>query len=182
MKSPDEIKKGLEYCSKVKGKCKGCPCYSDSECSIHLAADALAYIQQLEEREWNLFDLLSSAWHGKQYYFKQEDGSVYSRESCQYLTFDQAIDEFAHSLAVVPGNNEFQYETGFIKGFEAAYPKWISVKERLPERAMKCLVRSKAGRTFTTWYDPEVYRFAPHFAKSNVTHWMHLPCAPKEEA
>lgn len=49
MKSPDEIKKGLEYCSKVKGKCKDCPCYSDSECSIHLAADALTYIRQLEE-------------------------------------------------------------------------------------------------------------------------------------
>lgn len=48
MKTPDEIKKGLEYCSKVKGKCKDCPCYSDSECSIHLAADALAYIKQLE--------------------------------------------------------------------------------------------------------------------------------------
>lgn len=24
MKTPDEIKKGLEYCSKVKGKCKDC--------------------------------------------------------------------------------------------------------------------------------------------------------------
>lgn len=69
----------------------------------------------------------------------------------------------------------------YIQQLEAAQPKWISVKERLPERAMKCIVRSKAGRTFTTWYDPEVYRFVPHFAKSNITHWMHLPKAPKED-
>ena len=29
-------------------------------------------------------------------------------------------------------DNRFQYETGFVKGFESAQPKWISVEERLP--------------------------------------------------
>ena len=129
MKAPDEIKKGLEMCGVIRGRCKGCPYDGNAECVSNHSADALAYIQQLEEDRKER-DILADAY--------QE--------------------------------------------LEAAQPKWISVKERLPERAMKCLVRSKAGRTFTTWYDPEVHRFAPHFAKSNITHWMHLPCAPKEEA
>lgn len=47
---------------------------------------------------WYLFDLLTSAYHGKQYYFLQEDGTVYSRQSCEYISFDQAIDEFAQTL------------------------------------------------------------------------------------
>ena len=99
MKTPDEIKKGLECCG-IEHRCEICP-YKEAGClDLKLESDALAYIEQLEEREWDLFDLLSSAWHGKQYYFKQEDGSVYSRESCEYLTFDQAIDEFAQSLTV----------------------------------------------------------------------------------
>lgn len=50
MKTPDEIKKGLEHCS--EDGCKGCN-YED-DCNMAdgfsvLAADALAYIQQLEE-------------------------------------------------------------------------------------------------------------------------------------
>ena len=44
---------------------------------------------------WYIFDLLSSAWYGKQCYFRQDDGTIYSRKSCKYMTFDQAIDEFA---------------------------------------------------------------------------------------
>ena len=65
---------------------------------MRLYEDALAYIQQLEQREWELFSLLSSAWYGKGIYFMQDDGTVYNRISCEYLTFDQAIDEFATTL------------------------------------------------------------------------------------
>lgn len=51
MKTPDEIKKGLECCARV-GYCYKCPyqegCFhpSDDVCPMHM--DALAYIQQLE--------------------------------------------------------------------------------------------------------------------------------------
>lgn len=102
MKTPDEIKKGLECCNTFND-CQECP-YDKADgswaCTVERNADALAYIVQLESREWELFDLLSSAWHGKQYYFKQDDGTVYSRQSCKYLTFDQAIDEFANAITV----------------------------------------------------------------------------------
>ena len=56
MKTPDEIKKGLECCS-YNGRCDGCPynvtvegAYGTEElgCDDTLQPDALAYIQQLE--------------------------------------------------------------------------------------------------------------------------------------
>lgn len=36
---------------------------------------------------------------GKQYYFRQDDGRVYSRDSGKYMLFDQAIDEFCGRLS-----------------------------------------------------------------------------------
>ena len=48
--------------------------------------------------EYDVLDLLSSAWHGKQYYFKQANGLIYSRATCQYMTLDDALVEFANSL------------------------------------------------------------------------------------
>lgn len=98
MKTPDEIKKGLLICSGGFGDCAECPYHQTPAACMKLSENALEYIQQLENREWELFDLLSSAWYGKGCYFKQYDGTVYSRASCQYFTFDQAIDEFASTL------------------------------------------------------------------------------------
>jgi hypothetical protein len=60
MKTPDEIKKGLECCSKLKTNCSLCP-YAptvDGDCMNGLVPDALAYIQQLErERDAAVRDL-----------------------------------------------------------------------------------------------------------------------------
>ena len=53
MKTPDEIKKGLEACSadECHGYHVGCPYYNFSaRCMQDMAADALAYIQQLEAK------------------------------------------------------------------------------------------------------------------------------------
>lgn len=50
MKTPDEIKKGLDECTRLGG-CAACPYFFDNtmvRCTPKLAADALAYIQQLE--------------------------------------------------------------------------------------------------------------------------------------
>lgn len=53
MKTPEEIKKGLEMCSGMDNYayCKKCP-YSEDDCDDcdEMAQDAIAYIQQLEER------------------------------------------------------------------------------------------------------------------------------------
>lgn len=55
MRTPEEIKKGLEYCSekaKRKTKCSECIYFNDPRgwCSTTITRDALAYIQQLETR------------------------------------------------------------------------------------------------------------------------------------
>lgn len=47
-----------------------------------------------ERGEWDMFDLITSTWYGKQYYFLEKNGFVYSRKSCEYLTKEEAYDEF----------------------------------------------------------------------------------------
>lgn len=56
MRTPEEIKKGLEYCSekaKRKTKCSECIYFNDPRgwCSTAITKDALAYIQQLEAQQ-----------------------------------------------------------------------------------------------------------------------------------
>lgn len=50
MKSPEDIKKGLEMCGVIRGHCKGCPYDGEAECISNHSADALAYIVQLERK------------------------------------------------------------------------------------------------------------------------------------
>ena len=41
-----------------------------------------------------MFEDITSAMYGKQMYFLQYDGIVYSRESCKYMKRDDAYAEF----------------------------------------------------------------------------------------
>ena len=52
------------------------------------------YDKGFRDGKWEMFVSISTTYHGKQYYFLQEDGLVYSRESCQYMTREEAINEF----------------------------------------------------------------------------------------
>ena len=49
-------------------------------------------------RRWEDFSLISAVWHGKDAYFRQNNGMVYSRISGEYMNFDQAVDEFVCEL------------------------------------------------------------------------------------
>lgn len=55
---------------------------------------------QYEKGEWDMFETITSAYNGKQYYFLQDDGRVYSRESGKYLTKEEAYDEFLSQIGV----------------------------------------------------------------------------------
>ena len=114
MKTPEEIKKGMEWCS--GNACSDdCPYYHTApECSANMCRDALAYIQQLE----------------------------------------------------------------------AQVPKWISAKERLPEKhkfvivyygKFRGVIMSAMAWDGENWYDGS-------FNGDNewITHWMPLPEPPKE--
>lgn len=52
MRTPEEIKKGLEACGadECHGQHKSCPYKDDAFCMMHICGDALAYITQLEAR------------------------------------------------------------------------------------------------------------------------------------
>ena len=136
MKTPEEIKKGLEAC--IEDECHGqhqsCPYKDDELCMMHICGDALAYITQLEQH-------------------------------------------FA--------------------GIGKMLPKWISVKDRLPEPSTYVLAVTAPGAlsvgqnvivadyihpkreergvfviAYTTYADQYILP---------VTHWMPLPEPPKEE-
>lgn len=79
MKTPDEIKEGLESCVDYYANgcaeqfCDDCP-YSENEC-FQLEKDALAYIRQLEKR---LADVNASPFNGgmsQAEYFNGEAGA-----------------------------------------------------------------------------------------------------------
>lgn len=129
MKTPDEIKKGLQHC--CEDGCKGCP-YED-DCNMAdalsmLACDALAYIQQLENH----------------------------------------IGEFTEKVSQL----------------EAAQPKWISVKDRLPDGSLtKCLVAFWSSGEFVTdigFFCGEYGWDLSRWATSHIDYWMPMPEPPKE--
>lgn len=55
-------------------------------------------IEAKKKGEWDMFELISSAYYGKQYYFDEENGMVYSRASCMTMTFDEALREFLDTI------------------------------------------------------------------------------------
>lgn len=62
LKTPEEIKKGLNVCGVLDGDCESCP-YDNRTifCADRMRGDALAYIQQLEEKCDALLDYLAKS-------------------------------------------------------------------------------------------------------------------------
>lgn len=50
--------------------------------------------EQYEKGVWDMFELITSAYYGKQYYFLEPSGVVYSRESGKYINRGEAYTEF----------------------------------------------------------------------------------------
>lgn len=62
--------------------------------------------------------------------------------------------------------------------------EWISVSNRLPERGAVVIIRVH-GYSDIGWYDADHELWRTDLAIYNereITHWMHLPPAPKEDA
>lgn len=55
-------------------------------------------MSEFERGEWEMFCLITSAWYGKQYYFMQDNGIVYSRDSGKYMTAQDAYNEFLDKI------------------------------------------------------------------------------------
>ena len=59
-----------------------------------------AIMSPYEQGEWDMFNLITSVYYGKQYYFLESDGRVYSRESHKYMTREEAFQEFFERIGV----------------------------------------------------------------------------------
>lgn len=84
MKTPEEIKLGLECCAGAGG-CENCPYFNnnDAKCGYRKNSDALAYIQQLEEREKRCRELLEIAYGKLQKAYRELD-DVENCTNCLY--------------------------------------------------------------------------------------------------
>ena len=87
MKTPDEIKKGLECCHRRNSCRRKCPYDGPSHdidgCTTKLAGEALAYIQQLETqltKMWNILRLVT----------KQKDAAI-----CDMVQIVHEMDDIA---------------------------------------------------------------------------------------
>ena len=54
--------------------------------------------EQQKPGEWDMFELITSTYYGKQYYFLEGNGIVYSRASQKVMTMEDAIDEFLRQI------------------------------------------------------------------------------------
>ena len=107
-----DIIAALRRCANDRSVCDECVCCSDNvkkwRYLMGIAADRMKKLMterdeyklraSADNREWELFSLLSAVWFGKDVYFRQEDGMIYSRLSGEYMPFDQAVDEFVSAL------------------------------------------------------------------------------------
>lgn len=158
MKTPEEIKKGLECCMAEEcfGEKENCPYTADPAlCVGVMCEDALAYIQQLEAKVEGLervrADLTATNMQLSDVVFKNE-------------LFKCRLEE-ERSV------------------FEAQVPRWISVEDRLPEDDEMYLVYTTEHTcaVYRYWGDGEWETEWGEDASHNITHWMPLPVAPKEE-
>lgn len=181
MKTPEEIKKGLECCySPVEPmlRCEACPYSGSILCKMRLHADALAYIQQLEAKNSELVRKTEQLKEGASFTLTVKEQDVKGAVKKAYESFEidgKKLSEWIKLLA------------------DYKRQDWISVEDRLPEAKLAVLAygRRHIRKTETTELP------APHVAYTRgedegwftwdygdyvyVSHWMPLPEPPKEE-
>lgn len=55
-------------------------------------------MSEYERGRFDMFNLISSVWYGKQCYSMQDDGTVYSRYSGKYMSAEDAYSEFLEKI------------------------------------------------------------------------------------
>lgn len=55
-------------------------------------------IKYRKQGEWEMFELITTAWYGKQCYSKDDNDSVYSRRSTKNMSVHDAILEFLREI------------------------------------------------------------------------------------
>lgn len=117
-------------------------------------------------------------------------------------------EEMAEEYAELMSFDVRGHQRGFLAGYQAAKPQWISVEDRLPNvektsrllrRESSCVLIVSYGNVYVAhlcedWSDRKHFIFEAcncncrafdmeidEWKLDQVTHWMSLPEAPKEE-
>lgn len=61
-------------------------------------ASEQAYKRGYDAGQWELFELITSVYYGKQYYYLDENGLAYSRASHKVMPKEKAIKEFLDEI------------------------------------------------------------------------------------
>ena len=86
-----------------KNRCEGTFAYS-ADCYIPTADEIVKITNNLDKGiimtkdSYEMFELISGVYFGKQYYFEDKNDMVYSRLSHSYMTKDDALDEFLDEI------------------------------------------------------------------------------------
>lgn len=107
MKTPDEIKNGLKYCSDVNTPCKICPFYiaTGAECIIHMADCAYEYIQQLEHNIGELTGKVAQLEAAQPKWISVEDRLPDAGEKVMVCGVKNGIQVGAFHMKLRPENN-----------------------------------------------------------------------------
>lgn len=169
MKTPEEIKKGIECCISTDA-CFKCPYSGEEMCSTNKNKNALAYIQQLEAQNAELVKKMEQ---------RKEFTISFPIDTQEMIK--KTIDSFD-----IDGKPFIEW-VELLKDYKRH--EWISVEDGLPEGKRWVLIAaSNKGKKYCcqVWFDGEDWliddtdEIGPIYAV-NVTHWMPLPEPPKEE-
>lgn len=58
----------------------------------------LYMVHNMTKDVYEMFELISGAYFGKQYYFENDNGMIYSRLSHSYMTKDKALKELLDEI------------------------------------------------------------------------------------
>ena len=105
--------------------------------------------------------------------------------------FDKILERLSNIRRVVKTDEDAEWNRAIYKSTEIVHEiaeeyngGWISVKDRLPDKAGSYLVIGKSGgATATRWYMPSEFYPEGHFGGNSsdyIRYWMPRPEPPKE--
>ena len=105
--------------------------------------------------------------------------------------FEKILERLSNIYRVVKTDEDAEWNRAIYKSIEMVQEVaeeynggWISVKDRLPDKAGSYLVIGKSGgATVTRWYMPSEFYPEGHFGGNSadyIRYWMPRPEPPKE--
>ena len=111
--------------------------------------------------------------YGYEFWYARELQSVL--EYTEWRNFQKLIEKAQTACE----NSDMDVDECFVEVNKTS-PRWISIKDREPERLQRALVYSPVGNRIASGVYTEV-GFITQAVMGEITHWMKIPEPPKEE-